>query len=164
MRAVNMRKRIDTMESNVYTDDKWLRFILDQLISNAVKYRTEQPALHFFTVEKCEDRGNLKHRIVLDGSNLQAAEKHGHKGNQLFLGIEDNGIGISSADLPRIFEKGFTGENGRIIQSSTGIGLYLCKRLCDKLGIGLSASSEGKGTTIWLSFQINDFIAEVQGE
>ena len=164
LRQNHVNISIDTMESNVYTDDKWLRFILDQLISNAVKYRTEQPALHFFTVEKCEDRGNLKHRIVLDGSNLQAAEKHGHKGNQLFLGIEDNGIGISSADLPRIFEKGFTGENGRIIQSSTGIGLYLCKRLCDKLGIGLSASSEGKGTTIWLSFQINDFIAEVQGE
>lgn len=164
LRQNHVNISIDTMESNVYTDDKWLRFILDQLISNAVKYRTEQPALHFFTVEKCEDRGNLKHRIVLDGSNLQAAEKHGHKGNQLLLGIEDNGIGISSADLPRIFEKGFTGENGRIIQSSTGIGLYLCKRLCDKLGIGLSASSEGKGTTIWLSFQINDFIAEVQGE
>lgn len=164
LRQNHVNISIDTMESNVYTDDKWLRFILDQLISNAVKYRTEQPALHFFTVEKCEDRGNLKHRIVLDGSNLQAVEKYGHKGNQLFLGIEDNGIGISSADLPRIFEKGFTGENGRIIQSSTGIGLYLCKRLCDKLGIGLSASSEGKGTTIWLSFQINDFIAEVQGE
>lgn len=145
LRQNHVNISIDTMESNVYTDDKWLRFILDQLISNAVKYRTEQPALHFFTAEKCE-------------------EKHGHKGNQLFLGIEDNGIGISSADLPRIFEKGFTGENGRIIQSSTGIGLYLCKRLCDKLGIGLSASSEGKCTTIWLSFQINDFIAEVQGE
>ena len=65
-------------------------------------------------------------------------------------------------DLPRIFEKGFTGQNGRTVQSSTGIGLYLCRRLCDKLGIGISASSEGKGTAISLSFRINDFVVGVQ--
>ncbi|MDE5931555.1 MAG: sensor histidine kinase [Lachnospiraceae bacterium] len=146
LRRNQVRITIDAMESNVYTDDKWLRFILDQIISNAVKYRTEQPTLHFFTVEKAEK------------------EMYDQRGDRIFLGIEDNGIGIPPADLPRVFEKGFTGENGRIIQSSTGIGLYLCKRLCDKLGIGLSVCSEGKGTTIWLSFQINDFIAEVQGE
>ncbi|HJB35678.1 MAG TPA: sensor histidine kinase, partial [Candidatus Blautia merdipullorum] len=64
---------------------------------------------------------------------------------------------------PRIFEKGFTGENGRKIHSSTGIGLYLCRRLCDKLGIGISASSKGKGTTISLSFHSNDFVTGVQG-
>lgn len=137
LRQNHVKITMDAVESNVYTDDKWLRFILDQLISNAVKYRSEQPAIHFFTTEK-EDR--------------------------VFLAIEDNGIGIPSGDLPRIFEKGFTGENGRIIQSATGIGLYLCKRLCDKLGIGLAACSEGKGTTIRLSFQMNDFISEVQGE
>ena len=127
---------VDDMQEHVYTDEKWIRFILDQIIGNAVKYRTAQPALHFYTVKK-EDC--------------------------IELSVEDNGIGIPENDLPRIFEKGFTGQNGRIVQSSTGIGLYLCKRLCDKLGIGLSAYSEGEGTTIVLSFHINDFVAEVQG-
>ncbi|MBD5458353.1 MAG: HAMP domain-containing histidine kinase [Lachnospiraceae bacterium] len=137
LRQNHVKITIDDMGKNVYTDDKWLRFILDQIISNAVKYRTEQPALHFFTMEK-------EGRVLLT--------------------IEDNGIGIPQSDLPRIFEKGFTGENGRIIQSATGIGLYLCKKLCDKLEIGLEACSDGEGTAIRLSFQINDFIGEVQGE
>ena len=127
---------VEDMDDVVYTDDKWVRFILDQLISNAVKYRTDQPVLHFCT-RKENDR--------------------------VLLSVEDNGIGIPSGDLPRIFEKGFTGENGRRIHSSTGIGLYLCRRLCDKLGIGISASSKGKGTTISLSFHINDFVSGVQG-
>lgn len=127
---------IGDMQAHVYTDEKWVRFILDQIIGNAVKYRTVQPTLHFYTVKK-EDR--------------------------IELSVEDNGIGIPEGDLPRVFEKGFTGQNGRIVQSSTGIGLYLCKRLCDKLGIGLSAYSEGEGMTIVLSFHINDFVSEVQG-
>ena len=127
---------VEDMDDVVYTDDKWVRFILDQLISNAVKYRTDQPVLHFCT-RKENDR--------------------------VLLSVEDNGIGIPAGDLPRIFEKGFTGENGRRIHSSTGIGLYLCRRLCDKLGIGISASSKGKGTTISLSFHINDFVSGVQG-
>ena len=127
---------VEDMDDVVYTDDKWVRFILDQLISNAVKYRTDQPVLHFCT-RKENDR--------------------------VLLSVEDNGIGIPSGDLPRIFEKGFTEENGRKIHSSTGIGLYLCRRLCDKLGIGISASSKGKGTTISLSFHINDFVSGVQG-
>ena len=83
--------------------------------------------------------------------------------DKIILSVEDNGIGIPRSDLSRIFEKGFTGQNGRTIHSSTGIGLYLCKRLCDKLGIGISASSDGKGTTISLSFHINDFVTRVQG-
>ena len=81
----------------------------------------------------------------------------------MILVVEDNGIGISSADLPRIFEKGFTGQNGRIVQQSTGIGLYLCKRLCEKLGIGITADSSEHGTVISLSFHINCLIQEVQG-
>ena len=119
-----------------YMDDKWVRFILNQIISNAVKYRTEQPSLRFST-----------------------AQKH----NQVILSVEDNGIGIPQSDLPRVFEKGFTGQNGRTVHSSTGIGLYLCKRLCDKLGIGLSVCSQGKGTSVSLIFPINDFVAGVQG-
>ena len=127
---------VDDMKNTVYADEKWVRFILNQIISNAVKYRTDQPALHFFSVKR---------------------------GDHIFLSIEDNGIGIPGSDLPRIFEKGFTGQNGRTIQSSTGIGLYLCRRLCCKLGIGLDAYSEGKGTTVVLSFHINDFVTGVQG-
>lgn len=127
---------VDDTESYVYSDEKWVRFILNQMISNAVKYCGEQPKLHFFTEIS---------------------------GDRILLFIEDNGIGISPGDLPRIFEKGFTGKNGRDIQNSTGIGLYLCKRLCDKLDIGLTASSEGNGTVIALSFHINHFVIGVQG-
>ncbi len=78
------------------------------------------------------------------------------------LCIADNGIGICDSDFPRIFEKGFTGENGRnVSQIATGIGLYLCRRLCDKLGIGLTAASNEK-TIFRLSFYINDHIHQVQ--
>ena len=129
---------LETEESEltVYSDDKWLRFILDQLIVNAVKYSREHPVLHFYTKVQ---------------------------GDQIFLFVEDHGIGICANDLPRIFEKGFTGQNGRIRQNATGIGLYLCKRLCDKLGIGIAAQSGETGTTMILSFQINHFIHQVQG-
>ena len=135
LRQNNVAVTVEDVEYSIYSDDKWLRFILDQLISNAVKYRADQPALHFFAVKE---------------------------NDSIILSVEDNGIGIPQSDLPRIFEKGFTGQNGRTIHSSTGIGLYLCRRLCDKLGIGISASSEGKGTAISLSFRINDFVAGVQ--
>lgn len=136
LRQCDMAITVDDLEPVVYADDKWVRFILNQIISNAVKYRAPQhPALRIFT-ERSDD--------------------------QVLLSIPDNGIGIPESDLPRIFEKGFTGQNGRTIHSSTGIGLYLCKRLCDKLGIGLAASSSDKGTTITLSFHINDFITGVQ--
>lgn len=127
---------VDKMEEHVYTDDKWLRFILNQLIGNAVKYHGEQPLIHFYSVKKDDT---------------------------VSLVVEDNGIGIAESDLPRIFDKGFTGSNGRKLQSSTGIGLYLCKKLCGKLGIGLEAFSKGGGMTVVLSFHINDFVAEVQG-
>ena len=135
LRQCDMAITVDDLEPVVYADDKWVRFILDQIINNAVKYRApQQPILHIFTERS---------------------------GDQVLLSIADNGIGIPESDLPRIFEKGFTGQNGR--HSSTGIGLYLCKRLCDKLGIGLSASSAGgSGTTITLAFHINDFITGVQ--
>lgn len=136
LRQNNVAVTVENVEYSIYSDDKWLRFILDQLISNAVKYRVEHPGLHFFAVKKTDS---------------------------IILSVSDNGIGIPQGDLPRIFEKGFTGQNGRTIHSSTGIGLYLCRRLCEKLGIGISAKSEGKGTTISLFFHINDFVTGVQG-
>ncbi|MBD5455221.1 MAG: HAMP domain-containing histidine kinase [Lachnospiraceae bacterium] len=129
---------IDLQETDdiVYSDEKWVCFILNQLIVNSVKYRTEQPLLKLYTE---------------------------HQDNQLILCVQDNGIGIEAGDLPRVFDKGFTGQNGRkAAHSSTGIGLYLCKRLCDKLGIGICADSKDSGTIVRLSFQINDFIQRVQ--
>lgn len=130
---------IDLQETDdtVYSDEKWLCFILNQLIINSVKYRTEQPVLKFYTERQA---------------------------NQVIFCVQDNGIGIDAGDLPRIFDKGFTGQNGRKVrQNSTGIGLYLCKRLCDKLGIGICVDSKGSGTILRLIFHINDFIQQVQG-
>ena len=129
--------RIDLAETDdtVYSDEKWLCFILNQIIVNAVKYCAESPTIQFY------------------------AE---HTENAISLCIADNGVGIRASDLPRIFEKGFTGENGRnASQPATGIGLYLCKRLCEKLDIGIAATSNGK-TVFRLSFRINDFIHQVQ--
>lgn len=129
--------QLQETEDTVYSDEKWLCFVLNQFIVNAVKYQTAQPVLKFYTE---------------------------HQRNQIILCVADNGMGINAGDLPRIFEKGFTGENGRIAdQNATGMGLYLCKRLCDKLDIGIFASSDREGTTMGLTFQINDFIRQVQG-
>lgn len=131
-----VRLEVEEMADTVYSDEKWVRFILNQLIANVVKYRSGQPVLRFSTRRQQD---------------------------QVILVVEDNGIGISPADLPRVFERGFTGQNGRMVQQSTGIGLYLCKRLCDKLGIGIAAESSGQGTAISLAFHINCLIHEVQG-
>lgn len=132
----NVRVDIVEFDDMIFSDEKWVRFIFNQLIINAVKYRAQQPNLCIYVKRREE---------------------------QICLFIEDNGIGISANDLPRVFEKGFTGENGRVRQNATGIGLYLCKCLCDKLGIGIDIFSDLNGTTIILSFHTNDFIHEVQG-
>ena len=132
-----VRIELQETDDTVYSDEKWICFILNQLIVNSVKYRTAQPVLKFY-VE--------------------------HQGNRIILCVQDNGIGIDSDDLPRIFEKGFTGKNGRKNEkNATGIGLYLCRRLCDKLDLGICAASTDDGTIIRLSFLINDFIHQVQG-
>lgn len=125
-----VRIRLEDCGHTVFTDEKWLVFILNQLIGNAVRYRRENPVLLFDAV---------------------------HTEEGMALRVHDNGKGIPSEDLPRIFEKGFTGTNGRLGNSSTGLGLYLCRRLCAKLGIGLSAESDGNGTTITLAFTRNSF-------
>lgn len=105
---------------NIVTDEKWFAFVIEQLLSNAVKYTNE---------------GGVK--IYADDSGT--------------LYIADTGIGIAPQDLPRIFEKGYTGFNGRLDKSASGIGLYLCKRICDNLGISVSVQSQpGKGTVIAL--------------
>ena len=100
----------------VVTDEKWLLFILEQLLSNAVKYT---------------EKGGIAISVTRDKKLI----------------IADTGIGIAEEDLPRIFEKGFTGYNGRSDKKSTGLGLYLCKLTADKLSHKIEVSSEiGKGT------------------
>lgn len=109
------------------TDEKWLSFVIEQLLSNSLKYTKE---------------GSV--RI--------------HKTGDDFLCIEDTGIGIAPEDLPRVFEKGYTGFNGRIDTSSSGIGLYLCKRICDNLHLDIRIESElNKGTKIYLNLKQSDF-------
>lgn len=122
-----VRKRIKLIYRGtgirVLTDEKWLTFILEQLLSNAVKY-TEKGAV----------------TIAVDENKR--------------LSVTDTGIGIAAEDLPRIFEKGFTGYNGRADKKSTGLGLYLCKQAADKLSHRLSAQSEpGKGTTVYIDLR-----------
>ena len=102
--------------AKVLSDEKWLSFVIEQVISNAVKYTST---------------GGI--RIYMKESGV--------------LCVEDTGIGISSEDLPRIFENGYTGFNGREDKRASGIGLYLCKRVCDNLGHKISAESkQGEGT------------------
>ena len=120
------RIHMEGMDIPVCADSKSCSFIIGQVISNAIKYRQEEFCLEF-------------------RSQVQK--------NRIALLIHDNGIGISKADLSRVFDKGFTGENGRRFSKSTGIGLYLCKMLCDRMNIAISISSEkGQGTTIALYF------------
>ena len=123
----------ENLDQTVYTDVKWIDFILSQIVTNTVKYRAaEKPVLRF---------------------TAKADE------NQVTLRIEDNGCGISAHDLPRIFDKGFTGDNGRQVAKSTGMGLYLVKQLCDKMNIGIQAESlPGRGTTFLLTFPLSGFL------
>ena len=122
----------------VYTDSKWIAFILNQLIGNALKYCREEE------------------RKLQISSQMEK--------NCTVLSVWDNGIGIPVQDQAKVFEKGFTGENGRHFGKSTGIGLYLCKKLCGCLGIGITLESEvGKGTSVHLIFPIGELHSAVKG-
>lgn len=123
----SMSIRFPEQDALVYTDEKWLIFLLNQLIENAVKYRRKKGAVLSLAIQK-----DARHVV---------------------LTVKDNGIGIPEHDLPRIFDKGFTGDNGRMIHShSTGIGLYLCRKLCTSLQIDLHADSDQEGTVMSLEF------------
>ena len=112
----------------VYTDGKWLAFILEQLLSNAIKYTPQG----FVKIETDK------------------------KANRFFITIKDTGIGIKAEDLPRVFEKGYTGYNGHADKKATGIGLYLCRQMADKLGHTIRVESEiGKGTKVWIGFDLD---------
>ena len=125
--SAGFRVELGTLNATVYTDEKWLGFILGQIIANAIAYRGAQPVL-------CLSQREQEAAVVLR--------------------VEDNGAGIPQADLPRVFDKGFTGRNGRTDGAkSTGLGLYLCRRLCEQLGLRLVLSSqEGMWTRVEITF------------
>lgn len=113
----------------VLTDEKWLLFVIEQVISNALKYTKS---------------GSVNIEIKNDGK----------LGN--VLSVIDTGIGIDPDDLPRIFERGYTGRNGRFDKKATGIGLYLCRRICAQLGQRIEARSDGHGAEFLISLDVSD--------
>ena len=121
-----VRVETDGLDRSVYTDGKWAAFILGQLLQNAARYRGPEPV------------------VTISARPL---------GRQVQLTVADNGLGIPAQELPRVFDRGFTGSNGRARGGSTGIGLYLCKKLAGFLELGLEiASEEGRGTVVTLTF------------
>ena len=116
--------RMDIPSIPVLTDRKWLSFILEQLLSNSLKYTKS---------------GEIS--IYIDPAPPQT------------LVLEDTGIGIPAEDLPRIGERGFTGYNGRVHQKASGLGLYMCRKIAERLSLSLSVYSEqGKGTRVSIRF------------
>lgn len=120
---------LEDMNEEILTDEKWTSFIIEQILSNALKY-TKEGSIHIY----------MKNQTLY---------------------IEDTGIGIKKEDLPRVFEKGFTGTNGRIDKKASGLGLYLVKNICDTLGYPIHIESEvNKGTTVSICFEKKPLIVE----
>jgi hypothetical protein len=118
-----IRLNYEPVDARILTDEKWLVFVIEQLLSNALKYTNPKGEISIYM----------------------------HPGRPCALVIEDTGIGIDPADLPRVFEHGYTGFNGRADKKSTGIGLYLCKRIMDRLSHTIEIESEpGRGTRVIL--------------
>lgn len=125
---------VQNVDYKVRTDSKWLEFILNQIINNSIKYQCR-------TIKIAAERQN----------------------GIISLTIYDDGIGISAKDLPRVFDKSFTGSNGRKGRKSTGMGLYIAKVLCEKLGHKIEiASEEGKYTMAKISFSENTYYDVVE--
>lgn len=133
---IMIRKKIaihyEECREMVLSDEKWLEFVVEQILSNAIKYSGEN------------------HAVTIHINRNEAD-------NTCEFVISDQGIGIRKEDLPRIFEKGYTGYNGRADKTSTGIGLYLCREITKKLGHGIMITSEiGKGTDVTIVFERNN--------
>ena len=126
-RRTKLALELGNLQTDVLTDEKWLVFVLEQVLTNAVKYTR---------------KGKIS--IYLDPEKEKT------------LVVEDTGMGIRPEDLPRIFEWGYTGYNGRIKNRATGIGLALCRQTMEMLGHRISAKSEpGKGTCIYLDLAVD---------
>lgn len=129
----NVCVHTETLSGTVYSDQKWLQFILNQIIINSVKYQSSQLPVIDVTTKEQE--------------------------NYVTLSVTDNGIGIRESELGRVFDKGFVGSNGRAGKNATGIGLYLCDQLCSRLGIGIEIKSRaGEYTTVLLHFPKSEFL------
>lgn len=126
---------IHDLDNVVSTDSKWIVFILGQIIQNSVKYRNKKSLL-----------------------NIEVYSEP--KKDNTVLNIKDNGIGIKKEEISRVFDKGFTGTNGRLAgKKSTGIGLYLCRNLCEKLGVSINVkSTDSVGTVVSLVFPNSSFV------
>lgn len=126
---------IHDLDVSINTDGKWIIFILNQIIQNSIKYRKQN-----------------------NNSEIEVYSKSGKENTILY--IKDNGIGIKKGEITRVFEKGFTGTNGRILnKKSTGIGLYLCKKLCEKLAISIELNSiQNEYTEIKLVFPMSSYM------
>ena len=121
---------IDNVDITVLSDEKWLLFVVEQIVSNALKYTPS---------------GTIRFSLI----------------PPVTLCISDTGIGISKSDLPRVFENGYTGYNGRQDTRASGIGLYLCQRICHQLHHTICITSKiGKGTTVAIGLEHRDIIHE----
>lgn len=128
---------VEKGDHQVYTDSKWLEFIINQIINNSIKYKKDINS--YIKIDASEDENYVK------------------------LVILDNGIGISKSDLPRVFDKSFTGSNGRASSKSTGMGLYIVKNLCKRLGHEIEIESvKDEFTKVIITFSKNKFYEEVQ--
>ena len=125
---------VEVDNQRVLTDSKWLEFIVNQIVSNSIKYI----------------RNGVEHLIKI------TAEENN---KSIILNIYDNGIGIEKSDIPKVFDKTFTGNNGRKIETSTGMGLYITKQLCKKLGHKITIDSkENEYTKVSILFNKDDFL------
>ena len=125
--------KLEDLDVSIYSDPKWLEFIINQIIQNSLKYSKNNDEAYVKIYSETKD-------------------------DIISLIVEDNGIGIDKSDLPRIFDKSFTGKNGHNIDHSTGMGLYICKKLCDKLGAKIEAMSTlNEFTKLIITFKVNNF-------
>ncbi len=125
------------LDKMVYSDGKWLSFMIGQALDNSVKYAKEEG-------------------LVLELYGEEAKDS-------TLLYVKDNGIGMKPEEAPRVFDKGFTGTNGRRYRRATGLGLYLCKKLCGRLGHDLLFSTrEGEGSVVTFVFPKSRYVDEVR--
>ena len=132
---IEKRVKVDirNVDKIVSCDSKWIEFILGQIVSNSIKYMDKKESV-----------------LKIYSENM---------GNDVLLKICDNGIGMDEKSVIKAFEKGYTGKNGRRFGKSTGMGLYLCKKLCEKLGLGINIKSkENEGTEVTILLPINDMM------
>ena len=129
----NIEFIVEKTNALVFSDSKWLEFIIGQIVNNSIKYKR-----------------NIKNSYI----KISIKEEK----TKVILKIEDNGIGIKESDIKQVFDKSFTGENGRVRSKSTGMGLYIAKNMCERLGHTITIeSSVNKYTIVYITFAKNDF-------